>query len=144
MSVVPSAAPEKPYVFISYARGDNYDRHLARQLDEALRIRKIEVFRDQSSLEIGDVWPDKLQNALARATHFVVFLSAEARQSRWVNYEIDAAVARPREELRIVGIRRSTSAEFPQLANIEVRLCEYGQELETVFRVFGMPWEEDG
>src|SRR5215212_9731884 len=109
--------PVKPYVFISYARGDNYDLLVAKRIEEALRIRRVDVFRDQSSLEMGDVWPEKLHQAIDRATHFVVILSAESEKSHWVNREIEAAVGRPRNELHIIGIRRSTSAQFPPLAD---------------------------
>ena len=140
MTPISPTSPAQPYVFVSYARGDTYDFKLAERLEKELETRRIKVFRDLTSLQIGDVWPEKLYEAIARITHFVVILSAESEKSDWVRREIEAAVARPREELRIIGIRRSTTAKFPQLADINATFCDVGDEIETVLRVLHLPW----
>lgn len=86
---------DKSYdAFISYSR--KADEQLARQLGPALerfakpwyRMRRLRVFRDDSSLSASpDLWRS-IEHALARSRWMILMASPEATRSPWVEREV--------------------------------------------------------
>lgn len=77
-------------VFLSYAASD---RERARWLRRLLDLRTdVRVFTEDA-LSAGEEWEPKLRTALAESDVFLVLLSDEALQSKWVLQELGAAWA---------------------------------------------------
>ncbi|HVO41881.1 MAG TPA: toll/interleukin-1 receptor domain-containing protein [Aggregatilineales bacterium] len=79
-----SAAPSDE-VFISYSRHD-WDKYVS-PLVEYLRQHGLKIWVDQSLLEGGDDWLDKVDEALDRCPCLVLCVSPEALTSRYVKME---------------------------------------------------------
>jgi len=91
-----SAMREKPFdCFISYFSGD---KDFVRRLARDLQLREVEVWHDQSEIEIGDSVSSKIEEGLARSYTFLIVLSPEALTRPWVKEELRAAYA-----LRLAG-----------------------------------------
>lgn len=82
------ANPTSPYVFISYSHDDC---DFAAGLSTRLRRAAIPHFRDTEAIAWGDYIPDRIHDALTRATHLVVLISPGSEQSQWVSYEMGFA-----------------------------------------------------
>lgn len=76
-------------VFICYARRD---AGFIRGLVRILRALRLEVFRDEESIEPGARWRDILNESLDSATTVLVFWSKRAASSKWVAGEVARAV----------------------------------------------------
>jgi hypothetical protein len=78
-------------VFISYSRND---RHIVEPLVQLLRLRGDLVFFDIDSISPGQLWRDELETAIETAAWFVLFWCAHSSQSREVEREFRAALAK--------------------------------------------------
>lgn len=92
-----------PYlVFISHASEDLWvARQMKRQIEE--RIEKVggAVFLDESNIQSGDYFVDKIVDAIQRSTELVVLITPESIQKEWVMAEIGAALS---QRMRIVAV----------------------------------------
>lgn len=79
-----------PSLFISYA---SKQQGLAQQLEAALSVKGVQVWRDKTHLHAGDRWPKKLGDAIAESDALVLLWSSEANQSDFVELEWNIAVA---------------------------------------------------
>lgn len=79
------------YVFISYSWKD---RSFARKIYDSLSVYAISVFLDEREIRVGDSIPNKVYEALDRATHVIYVLSRNSIMSRWVNEELSVAKLR--------------------------------------------------
>ncbi|GJL70165.1 MAG: hypothetical protein NPIRA06_28000 [Nitrospirales bacterium] len=77
-------------LFISYA---SKQQDLAQQLEAALSVKGIQVWRDKTKLYAGERWPKALGNAIASTDALVLLWSSEAKQSDFVELEWNIAVA---------------------------------------------------
>ncbi|KQP22718.1 4a-hydroxytetrahydrobiopterin dehydratase [Pseudorhodoferax sp. Leaf267] len=95
----------QPNVFISYRRTDAIDAVRGLYFQLRLRFGSRQVFMDVSGIEPGDVWPDRLQRALTKASVVLVvigptWLRATDQYGRrrldetgdWVRQEIEQAL----------------------------------------------------
>jgi len=73
-------------VFLSYS---HLDRDFVDNLNQYLEDSGVEVFLDVK-LTPGDSWTDELEKALDRATHLIVVISENSKDSLWVKNEIIA------------------------------------------------------
>jgi hypothetical protein len=71
-------------VFLSYSRRDG---ELIDKFYSTLTAAGRNVFMDKTSLNPGDVWPEKLDVAIARSKLFVAFVSAAFNQSVYCQQE---------------------------------------------------------
>lgn len=72
------------YIFISYStKNSSY----ANQLAEQLRTQGFDVWIDNAKLRSGDNWWESIVKALRGCSAFVVVMSPEARESKWVQRE---------------------------------------------------------
>jgi hypothetical protein len=86
-----SAMRTKPFdCFISHFSGD---KEFVRRLSHDLESRELEVWLDESQIEIGDSISSKIEEGLARSYAFIIVLSAEALTRAWVKKELQAAHA---------------------------------------------------
>lgn len=77
-------------VFISYARKDAHWVSIACRL---FQITGTRIFLDVTDIEYGARWQDELEKALSECTRVVVFWSAAASNSEWVEREWRLALA---------------------------------------------------
>jgi hypothetical protein len=79
-----------PYidVFLSYAHKDN---HYRKQVQKALEKRGLSVWVDDRGISPGVSWQEAVQEAIDSACVVVVILSPDAKESRYVNRELNYA-----------------------------------------------------
>jgi hypothetical protein len=78
------------FAFVSYASQDR-DEVLRRV--QMLPVAGLQYFQDVLSLEPGEVWSTRLEDAIREADVFLLFWSSRAKESRWVRKEVDFALA---------------------------------------------------
>jgi TIR domain len=76
------------YIFVSYSSSD---KTFARQLCDSLSFYGIPIFLDERAIKVGDSIPDKIYEALDRATHLIYVLSNYSIRSEWVREELSIA-----------------------------------------------------
>jgi formylglycine-generating enzyme required for sulfatase activity len=76
--------------FLSYSHNDRVAADLLRDL---LLARGIELFKDDASLRSGDRWLQRLQQAVAGCSAFIVLVGRDGVQ-RWVGAEVEVALNR--------------------------------------------------
>src|SRR3954451_16694486 len=77
-------------VFLSYSHND---RAAARNLRAQLERHGLSVFRDDESLRAGDLWLNRLQEAVDGCAGFVVLVGRDG-VARWVGAETQVALTR--------------------------------------------------
>ena len=121
-------------VFISYSRTDRTFVAVAIQL---LRAGGASVFYDVASIEFGDRWEDQLAKAIQRCERMLVFWSAAASVSSWVEKEWRQALFLGK---RIVPMQLDTTplppdlGQFHGVAGLMSLLQEAVQESRTPMR----------
>ena len=75
-------------VFLSYAHKDN---HYRKQVQKALEKRGLSVWVDDRGISPGESWQAAIQEAIDNACVVVVILSPDAKESRYVNRELNYA-----------------------------------------------------
>ena len=78
-------------VFISHSHDD---RDMAVLLDGVLQRHQAETFLDQDRIEVGDVLPTRLEEAIDWCNKFLLLWSASAARSKWVTREWNLAYDR--------------------------------------------------
>jgi hypothetical protein len=90
----PEGSPSLPgaerRIFLSYSRRD---RDFVERLALDLTERGLPVWWDRDELKVGDSLPREIGNAIAGSTWFGIVLSPDAVASRWVQLELDTALA---------------------------------------------------
>ncbi len=76
-------------IFISYKRNIEPDTPIATAVYEALR-QEHEVFIDRT-LQVGDKWAERIQNAIKEADYLIIFLSEQSVHSEMVIAEVETA-----------------------------------------------------
>jgi hypothetical protein len=80
--------PDNPGVFLSHS---SKDRAIVERVGEELRNMALRPWLDVQQIVAGERIAQKLSSALANADYFLIFWSANAAGSRWVQSEMDAA-----------------------------------------------------
>jgi len=94
MSDAPQDSPRPaPTVFLSYA---SEDRQAARTLRDALRTLGLEIWYDESALDGGDAWDQKIRRQIRECDYFMPLISAQtaARPEGYFRREWRLAVER--------------------------------------------------
>jgi TolB-like protein len=68
--------PPRPSVFLSYASGD---RHAAQLIRDALPTYGLEVWYDESALDGGDAWDQKIRRQIRECDYFMPVISAQTQ-----------------------------------------------------------------
>lgn len=87
-------------VFLSYAHADH---KVAEALEESLRRRSIESWRDKTSLHAGDRWPKALGEAIRQADALLLLWSEAASRSDFVELEWNIALALKKPVLPVLS-----------------------------------------
>jgi len=82
--------PNQPFVFVSYARADSEPVH---QIVEELRRLGVHTWIDAEQLVAGDSWVSSIEEALRRASAYLVFISPESMESKLLFAEFLHAAA---------------------------------------------------
>jgi tetratricopeptide (TPR) repeat protein len=107
-------------IFISFSHRDST---LVERLAAALRSAGAEVWYDEPSLMAGDAWVSVLQQAIERASIFVVVLTPSSVVSPWVQREIGLALTLQRREPdRIIVPIEVGEVEIPLLLESYLRI----------------------
>jgi hypothetical protein len=101
-------------LFLSYA---HQDERLARQLAEDLRQQGWQVWAAFDSIGRGQKWAEAINHALAECGVFVLLLTQDALQSRWVRSETNYAIEQEHESnLRFIPLKaQNRLAAIPPL-----------------------------
>jgi TolB-like protein len=70
----PGPQPRQPSVFLSYA---SEDRHAAKLVRDALPAHGLEVWYDESALDGGDAWDQKIRRQIRECDYFMPLISAQ-------------------------------------------------------------------
>jgi predicted RecB family endonuclease len=108
-------------VFVSYTRTDRVCDKLA----EHLRQEGVAVSFDEWEISVGDSIIQKIDDALDRATAFVIVLSNAAVNSRW---QLEGELAALLSEFENLQRQLQQDAPSDQVAELEMRI---GELLET-------------
>jgi pSer/pThr/pTyr-binding forkhead associated (FHA) protein len=85
----PLSQPQEPCdIFLSYSRKD---RETMLRIRTDLRISNISVWTDENLTPGTPLWRQAIENAIESAGCIVIILSPDAKQSPWVQREIDYA-----------------------------------------------------
>ena len=79
----------KPYVFISYR---STDKEVAYETKNILEQNGIESWMAPESIPAGSDYGAEIPKALEDCSAFLILLSKDAQQSRWIPKEIDGAI----------------------------------------------------
>jgi hypothetical protein len=99
-------------VFLSHS---SRDRQFATDLADVMRRHGIPVWYSQTNILGAQQWQDEIGAALQRCDWFVLVLSPNSAESRWVKRELSYALQQNRFENRIVPIVYQAS-NFEQLS----------------------------
>lgn len=76
-------------IFISHS---SKDKRFVRKLKNDLEENYISTWVDEDELEAGDSLLDKLEEGIEDSTHFVIILSPNSVESKWVIHELKDAI----------------------------------------------------
>jgi hypothetical protein len=89
----------KPQIFLSYSY---QDKTWVSEFAHALQEQGVNIWFDAEQIALGDKLQDRLENALRGSNVLVVILSKNSVQSRWMYFEIGAALADNKKIIPIV------------------------------------------
>src|SRR5262245_42136635 len=79
---------QRARIFISYKRHAEPDEFLALTLYQALSVH-YDVFHDQTMVQVGTSWVERIDTALRQTDFLLVLLSAESVRSELVMAEVE-------------------------------------------------------
>ena len=88
-------------LFLSYKRSAETTpvvERLYKRIKVQLTKHGVEPFFDRRSIEAGDTWQKGIDDFMARATHFVAFISIDFWLSEQCRRELDLAIGRYKKE----------------------------------------------
>jgi len=94
-------------VFISYSRSD---MEFVQQLAMDLHGAGLDVWWDLSDIQGSDVWERKIEEGLGSSEYFIVVLTPDSLQSRWVRREYLSA---DNKAIKIIPLRLKPCDEVP-------------------------------
>ena len=86
-------------VFLSYSAED---KEWVSEFHEALREAGKKAWYDVEDLKPGDRWQEKIQEALRESETLIVIVSRKTLNSKWVFFELGAAVAGGKKIIPVV------------------------------------------
>ena len=98
---------EKPKIFLSYA---HEDIGMAKRLYQDLTRYGLDIWFDTESLLPGEIWKDKIAEAIENCTHFLALLSSKSLTKKgYVQKELKTALSEidlyPDDKIFIIPIR---------------------------------------
>ena len=102
--------PQRPSVFLSYARSD---RELVQKIGQELSEAGLEVWDPDEKILPGSDFTAELRAALDSADAFVVFISPDAMASRSVSHEIEYALGAKHLRGRLIPVTIRPTKDAP-------------------------------
>src|SRR5437016_487608 len=110
-----------PHVFISHSHKDNeFGVNLANDLRRVLGDNSAIWYDIEGGLQGGDTWWNKIVSELKMRHVFIVVLSPEAMESKWVNDEIN------------IAWKQKNSPTGKHIIPLLYRKCEVRADLDTL------------
>jgi serine/threonine protein kinase len=121
----------KASVFISHA---DIDSDFALQLAESLEANQIGVWLDKKDLSPGQIWEKAIRKAIQETDKFLVLLSPEAVDSRYVQAEMDFALEKEKPIIPIAHRPCEIPLYIRSLQRLDFSLLGYSRGLELLVR----------
>jgi hypothetical protein len=103
--------------FVSYARDDEA---AVRPVLEKLKNAGVDLFVPEEKILPGEVWSDRIDDAIQSADAFLAFLSPRSTRSDWVQHELAVALTIEKDKRkRIIPILLSKNVEMPSFLNVQ-------------------------
>jgi hypothetical protein len=117
-----AATPVHPSVFVSHNKAD---AEIARTVALFLISEEISVWFDEWEISAGDSIVGKVDDALAKCTHFVIVWSKNSSKSNWVRKELSSALSNAIQKKTLVIIPlKIDDTELPPLLS-DIRHISY-------------------
>jgi hypothetical protein len=94
-----SGSMSETYVFISYSRED---RSFVERLTANLREAGVRTWTDLENISAGQDWAKQIERGLTEATALIYVASKNSSQSRYMDAEYTAFLAKPRKVIPII------------------------------------------
>ena len=94
-------------VFISYSRND---MEFVQRLAEDLQRAGLDIWWDLSDIQGSDVWERKIEEGLKSSQYFIVVLTPDSLESRWVRREYLSA---DNKGIKIIPVKLKTCDDVP-------------------------------
>jgi hypothetical protein len=122
------------HVFISYS---SKNRNYANKLADKLRQYGIEVWIDQSKIQGGDEWWEKIEKAITDCVAFLVIMSPDSKTSKWVKREMHLAdnLDKPTFPLLLAGNNWSiyVDKQFIDVSDGNLPVDSFYSKLRTIY-----------
>jgi len=120
-------------IFISYSRRDQeFVTRLASDLDK----RVAGVWFDQSDIQVGQQWHDEIMDGIRQCKAFILVLSPDAAESRYVREEVNKALELSKPIIPILYRPGKWSGEFEALVKdvqtLDLRSGSYGENFQKL------------
>ena len=128
-------------IFLSYATAD---REYARRLRSLLSRRpNLRIFTTET-LSAGEDWESRLKDELSQSDIFVVLLSLNSVDSKWVLHELGAAWALDKPIISVVthpGVVSKIPMDLREVQSVEVEYLESHPEImRQIFKRYDFDW----
>jgi hypothetical protein len=127
--------PERPYIFVSYAR---VDIDYVKQLREALHSGGVDVYFD-SYLRPGEEWVKKLQTWIENCFAMAIVMTPESTDSKWVTREILLAQSSHRPLLPVL-LQSTRNFALEGVHFIDARSADAAPAFLAELRKLGYPF----
>ncbi len=120
-------------IFISYSRRDQeFVTRLASDLDKQVAG----VWFDQSDIQVGQQWHDKIMDGIRECKALILILSPDAAESRYVREEINKALELGKPIIPILYRAAQWTGEFEKLVKdvqtLDLRSGSYTENFQTL------------
>ena len=120
-------------IFISYSRRDQeFVTRLARDLDQQVAG----VWFDQSDIQVGQQWHDEIMDGIRACKAFVLVLSPDAAESRYVHEELNKALELGKPIIPILYRPAKWNGEFNTLVKevqtLDLRSGSYAENFQKL------------
>jgi hypothetical protein len=120
-------------IFISYSRRDQeFVTRLASDLDRQVAG----AWFDQSTIQVGQKWHDEIMDGIRECKAFVLVLSPDAAESRYVREEVNKALELGKPIIPVLYRPGEWSGEFASLVKdvqtLDLRSGSYGENFQKL------------
>jgi hypothetical protein len=120
-------------IFISYSRRDQeFVTRLASDLDKQVAG----AWFDQSTIQVGQKWHDEIMDGIRECRAFVLVLSPDAAESRYVREEVNKALELGKPIIPVLYRSGKWTGEFAALVKnvqtLDLRSGSYGENFQKL------------
>ena len=142
---VPRKKPSPPEeVFLSHS---HHDAPLTKRIAAELRRHKIKAWYSEHHIAGAQKWQDEIGSALKRCDWFIVLMTPEAVESKWVRREVSIAVDDKRYDDRSVPL--AVKECEPGHINWVLRTIQYIRHrnvpttIRTLLKLWNVPYRKN-